>query len=354
MPAAAKPGKFVTIGALPCPSGTLLVVDAGTPALWPGPPDPDWGDGKVSEPADLVDIDIVGADNYLAVRTATERSPYGDFFPLSRQPGVVLYDVKREAAAKLDAAFSAFCAEEGLDARIDVLAEKVPIAERARRAVRYGNSGRFRLAVPGGSVDVRAVSAFPTDRPLDIVVMRNLRKGSLMSMTVADPAVETPRYASGRAKGGQHGSVAVDGGAILIGDVHALSELDPHRSVDGLVDIEVRIRGPRPPVDPAPVLGRDRFGWLGVEPEQADRHQAELLRWREAHPETRIGISREPHSPVWQMNQAIDASPWRAGVVEIAGGGVLIFETGVGDGSFPVTVGQARDLSGIALTVDIA
>lgn len=358
MPAGAsktKASKFVTIGSLPCPSGTLLVVDAGARPVWPGTPDIDWGDGNVAEPFDAVDIDIVGADNYLAARKARASAPYGDFFVLERQPGIFLYDVKRAKAEALDAAFTAFCAREGYDARLDVRAEPVPIAERAGRAMTGGTlSGSFHVGVSYGSFRVKALGRLPTDRPLDIVVMRNLRTGSMMSMGVADPAVETPRYASGRLKGGDYGTVSVDGGAVLIGDLHALSELDPHRSVDGLADVEAYIRGQRPAEFPAPVLGADRFGWCDLDPEQADRRVAELVRWRAEHPETRVGIRREPHSAGWQMHRAIAASPWRAGVVDIAGGGVLIFMTGVGDGSFPLTVGRTRDLRTLAVAVEIA
>jgi hypothetical protein len=156
----------------------------------------------------------------------------------------------------------------------------------------------------------------------------------------------------------QAGLVHVDGGAILLGDVDAVGALDPQRSEDGLADVEVDARKLPTLVQQTefdvPVLKYTLRGWRDLDMAEAERRVAELRRWRTEHQGRDIGIQVIPHSTQWLLNRRLEQSPWRSGAVDTADGGVLIFETSVGDGTFPVVVDQTPDRETVKLTARIA
>jgi hypothetical protein len=177
----------VRLGAVTCPSGELVLIDAECAARWSG------GGLPVDLDGQWVDAEIVGPD---AVAAAAA---------FHRQSATMLYDIPRHAQDRYTDLFGALAAD--LDATLRILDEQVPHRDRVRRAVAAGDAGFTILGVP-----VIVVGGVPRDRPLVIYRSRTtlwVELGGGPGAVVRDL-----------------GAVGVDSGRLAFGDADALPRAD--------------------------------------------------------------------------------------------------------------------------------
>jgi hypothetical protein len=171
------------LGAVTCPSGTLVLIDAECLDHWSGSGIPLDLDGQ------WVDAQIVGPDAGTAAQA------------FHRQSATMLYDIPRHAEDRYSGLFAALTSD--LDASLRILDEQVPHRDRVRRAIAAGEAGFTILGVP-----VITVGGVPADRPLPVY----------RSRTRLWVEIGTGPAASAR----DLGAVGVDSGRLVFSDADAL------------------------------------------------------------------------------------------------------------------------------------
>lgn len=109
--------EFEELGFVTCPSGTLVIMDAGLFPLW---------SGDQQLPVPLWDLEITGPDARRA----------GEMFDRQANP-IYLFDIPDVDG--MSAFFAEFCAERGLRAACKPMANRVPHRERVRLASKLGS-----------------------------------------------------------------------------------------------------------------------------------------------------------------------------------------------------------------------
>lgn len=171
------------VGAVDCPSGELVLIDAECLGRWSGAGIPLDLDGQ------WADAEIVGPDAVAAAQA------------FHRQSATMLYDIPRHARDRYAGLFHTLAG--GLDATLQILDEQVPHRDRVRRAIAASDPGFTILGVP-----VIAVGGMPRNRPLRIY-----RRGSrLWAEANSGPATTTRDL----------GAVGVDSGHLAFADADAL------------------------------------------------------------------------------------------------------------------------------------
>ncbi len=171
------------VGAVTCPSGELVLIDAGTVSRWSGRGAPVDLDGQ------WVDAEIVGPDAVAAAQA------------FHRQSTTLLYDIPRHAQDLYAGLVAALAG--GFDAELRILDDQVPHRERVSRAIACGDPGFTVLGVP-----VIVVGGVPKDRPLPVY-----RDATRLWVEIgAGPAVRARDL----------GAVGVDSGRLAFGDADAL------------------------------------------------------------------------------------------------------------------------------------
>jgi len=177
----------VRLGAVACPSGELVLIDAECLHRWSG------GGIPLDLDAQWVDAEIVGPDAVAAAQA------------FHRQTATMLYDIPRHAQDRYNGLFATLAT--GLDAELRILAEQVPHRDRVRRAIAVGDPGFTILGIP-----VITVGGVPRDRPLPVYRSRTrlwIEVGSGPAASVRDL-----------------GAVGVDSGRLAIGDADTLPRAD--------------------------------------------------------------------------------------------------------------------------------
>jgi hypothetical protein len=173
----------VWLGAVTCPSGELVLIDAESLGHWSGRSTPLDLDGQ------WVDAEIVGPDAVAAAQA------------FHRQSATVLYDIPLHAQDRYTGLFAALAT--GLDAALRILDDQVPHRERVSRAIAREDPGFTVLGVP-----VIVVGGVPKDRPLPIY----RSQARLWVEVGGGPAVGMRDL----------GAVGVDSGRLAFGDADAL------------------------------------------------------------------------------------------------------------------------------------
>ncbi|KJY34589.1 hypothetical protein VR46_32550 [Streptomyces sp. NRRL S-444] len=322
--------EMFELGAISCPSGTLVLIDGGYLGLWSGdlsPADIDPASLGIEDAA--MAADVTGAIDFVV--TGPDASEAVRRF--GRQPGSRLHDIPASEAAEFEATFDGHCRSSGLDARLEALPVREAHAHRARRTGEEGGGSFLMFGVP-----VVAVGGVPRSRHLPVLATR---------VDYGDGVGERWSEISIRMREGQVtssvslGDIGVDWARVLFGDVDALSLWQHDEPVDGLADVafwgaaadEAAAKFAAPELGE---LGEDGVrGWTGLPVSEAMHRARALLRWKD---ETgrRMAVDFRPHSHHWQIMREVRASQVGAGSVELGDARVLCAMTSWGDGFFPV------------------
>ncbi|MFC8765747.1 hypothetical protein ACFUAG_34195 [Streptomyces sp. NPDC057193] len=337
--------EMFELGAVSCPSGTLVLIDGGHLGLWSGersPADIDpasLGIEDAAMAADVtgaVDFVVTGPDASEAVRT------------FDRQPGSRLHDIPASQAPVVEAAFDGHCRSAGFDARLEAMPVREAHAHRAVRTGREGGGGFSMFGVP-----VVAVGGVPRDRYLPVLATR---------VAHGDGAGERWSEISIRMNEGQVatsvslGDIGVDWARVLFGDVDALNTWQHDEPVDGLADVAFwgAAAGEAAVAFSAPELGEPGedgvHGWTALPVSEAFDRALALSKWKDEGGR-RMAVDFRPHSHHWQIMREVRASPVEAGTAELGDARVLCAMTSWGDGFFPVTADL--DASGGLLVVRV-
>jgi hypothetical protein len=174
---------LVLIEEVDCPSGELVLIDAGYLGHWSGAAVPLDLDGQ------WTDAEILGPDAVAAAQA------------FHGQSATMLYDIPRHARDRYAGLFQSLA--DGLDARLRILDEQIPHRDRVRRAIAAGDPGFTILGVP-----VITVGGVPRDRPLAIY-----RGGGRLWVEVGGGPALTSR---------DLGAVGVDSGLLAFADAESL------------------------------------------------------------------------------------------------------------------------------------
>ncbi|MFD7560223.1 hypothetical protein ACFV9E_37710 [Streptomyces sp. NPDC059835] len=322
--------EMFELGAIMCPSGTLVLIDGGHLGLWSGdrsPADIDPASLGIEDAAiaadvmGAIDFVVTGPDASSAVRT------------FGRQPGSRLHDIPASKAAEFEAAFNGHCRSAGLDARLDALPVREAHAHRARRTGEEGGGSFLMFGVP-----VVAIGGVPRGRHLPVLATR-VDHGDGVGERWSEISI---RMGEGQVTSSVSlGDIGVDWARVLFGDVDALNIWQHDEPVDGLVDVAFwgAAADEAAATFAAPELGEPGEngvrGWTGLPISEAMDRARELSRWKD---ETgrRMAVDFRPHSHHWQIMREVRASQVEAGSVELGDARVLCAMTTWGDGFFPV------------------
>lgn len=318
------------MGELTCPSGELVVVDAGYLGLWSGAGSPADVDAGIDVPP-ATDLEVVGPDAEAAARS------------FDRQAGTTLYDIPDRMTAEFTAMFDRHRAEHGLNAHLQATPRR-PHRERARRAASRGGEQFIVHGVP-----CIAVGGVPTDRTLPVIA-RRVDFGPPIGEnwhSFRVPFADPDRPVAGRRP---LGVVGVDHARVLFGDADALSSWEHERPADGRADVAfwgrgareaVRVHGAGPLVRPGE---EGVFGWTDLPLEEAEQRAIAVMRWAEGEgTDRRLRVDFRPHSDHYRLMEGIRADPSEASTVTVGGARLVGAMTGYGDGLFPVELEHDRD-----------
>jgi hypothetical protein len=315
---------MVDLGSITCPSGEIVIIDAGYLNMWSGEGSPTEVDLHIEDTAlaqgfaDAVDFEIEGPDAAEAA-AAFGRQPWGPY----------LYDIPSHGVDSTRQDFADLCAASGLRAGLKAI-DRVPHRERVRRAVERGGGCFMIMGVPLVAAPVSPV------RPLPVVGVkvdfggRVGEQWSVLAVTSDGEAVSSTR---------ELGDVGVDYARILIVDGDALSSWQHDLPLDGKADVVfwgADVDRAREAVNADAVEGEPSiYGWTDVDIRDAiDRAQA-LEEWV-ATSQARLATDFRPHSHHWVGLQAAKASEHDVGFFDVDGARAALAFTGWGDGIFPV------------------
>ncbi|MFJ4779523.1 hypothetical protein [Streptomyces sp. NPDC088762] len=333
------------LGTITCPSGNLVLIDAGHLGLWSGeqsPADIDPAYLGIEDPATAADVTgaidfaVTGPDASQAVRT------------FHRQPGPMLHDIPASKAAELEATFNEHCRTARLHARLEALPIREPHAHRARRTAEEGGGSFLIFGVP-----VIAVGGIPRNRHLPVLATQVDHSNGIgtrwseISIRTSDGQVHSSLSL---------GDIGVDWARILFGDTDALNTWQHDEPVDGMADVAFwgAAADEAATTFAAPELGEPGedgiHGWTGLPLPKAIDKARTLSRWKD---ETgrRMAVDFRPHSHHWQIMRDVRASPHGAGTIDLGPARLLCAMTTWGDGYFPVTADY--DASGNLLAVRV-
>ncbi|MCE9575707.1 MAG: DUF2185 domain-containing protein [Deltaproteobacteria bacterium] len=310
------------LGTVVAPSGALLIVDPGYLDMWSHGRAPVMPDGVLPERTTL------------AANACIDAALFGvDADEIGRQLGQqwnprFIYDIPRELAAELAARVTEIGTRRHLDARLEILAERVPHRVRADHALSVGAcAGEVQFhGVWAGVVagvprrELRVVGeAMPGDGP-DAGRLRRVRI-----------AVREGRVARSE----RFGYAMVDLARLLIIDLDAVASWQHTELLDGLADFafwgaDAHIVAGRLK---AAELGDRVFGWRDLPVDDAvDRGTAvEQLR---DHERLKLATDFRPHTHDYQLMEQVRSSATESGVVRLGDALACGFMTTWGDGLF--------------------
>jgi len=265
----------------------------------------------------FVDLRIVGSDAEQA----------GKLLEMSWHP-LYVYDQPLdhpELQQKLDTVVR----KNRLDARFEVITQRVPHRERVNLAIKQGR-GAGEVQFHG--VWAVAVSGVPTTQPIPVLAERSNSDRYRWRHVVA-----TCRPEMRIARQEKVGVVGVDYARLVIADVDALGEWRHEESLDGLADYVFWGRDADKVATAlgAPPLESGEFGWMNLPEEAAREHGLAVEHYRDEHSVKLAGDYR-PHSDHWRVMTPTRKSATESATTEVGGTTVCNFMTTWGDGVFDV------------------
>lgn len=313
------------LGTITAPSGKVLLVDMGLLGLWSHDRRPYLEPGTapdetVERANSQVDLAIVGPD---AARA-------GVLF--DRQPWTPtrLVDIPAHGVPKVQTSFEAVLREHGLDARLEVLPERISHRARVDLALAEAAAG----VVQFQGIWAVACAGVPRAGPLDVVGERRPEGAEFdgrwqhVSLVVADRPV---------ARSDQVGHVMVDRARLMFADVDALGAWAHDEPIDGKADFLLWGRDAAAVARDldVPYLGDAQWGWLDLEVEEAAARGTEVEEHRDREG-LKLATDFRPHSHHYEVMAQVRETPAEAGTLEVGGARVCGFMTSWGDGVFPV------------------
>ena len=276
------------LGVVTTRSGTLLVIDTGYLNIWSHDQRPVLPDGvldteEATERANsFVDLHIVGSD--------AERA--GRLLGMSWHP-LYVYDQPADHI-DLRKKFGELVRKHRLDARLEVIAGRVPHRERVDLAIRQG-LGAGEVQFHG--VWSVAVSGVPTIQLIPVLAERSQSDRDRWNRVVI---ACRPQMRIARSE--KVGVVAVDYARLLIVDVDALGVWQHEESLDGLADYVFWGRDADKIASAvgAPRLESGEFGWINVTEDIAQEHGLAAERYGDAH-SLKVSGDYRPHSHHWRV-----------------------------------------------------
>ncbi len=313
------------LGEVTAPSGVVVVLDMGLMWLWSHDRPPVMRSGRYGPETEAAansqaDFEIVGPD--------AERA--GVAFDRQADP-LYLCDIPEHGWASIRRMFNRCVRENGLDARLVRLKERVTHRERVTRAVARGGAGGVQFqgiwAVAAGGV--------PADQPLRVLGERRAEEPYAGRWH----RVWLECRPGGRiARSEKVYDVMVDEARLMFGDADALGAWRHDEPLDGRADFLFwgadaakaarRLRAPE-------AAEEGTFGWVDLPAAEAERHAGRVAGLRE-----RMGwgfaTDYRPHSHHWGVMRQVRTSATDSGTVDVGGARVCGFMTTWGDGIYPV------------------
>jgi hypothetical protein len=290
--------EAVPLGEITCPSGELVLLDAGYLGLWSADAAPATGG---------VDLHATGPDAKAAART------------FDGNPSLYRYDVPAPAAPEYQRIFRRHCGERMLEARLTAYPSQVPHRHRVTRAIAARDPGFSIMGVP-----VAAVGRIPRDRPLPVTATPDRHLTLAVGQGPATVRVE-------------HGRVGLDHGRVALADADALASWIHDDPLDGQADVVLWGRE-------APVIAAEfgvppdssRYAWLDLPFDEAAARSVALEERKEKDHDAGFEVELRPHSHLWRIQRAIAASPHSAATIDIGDATILI--AGIAEGLIPVEI----------------
>jgi hypothetical protein len=320
--------KIVTLGAITCPSGELVLMDGGYLGLWSGDRAP-----EQQRPDDVppgVDFEIVGTDAETAARS------------FDRQVGRTLYDIPERSAADFTALFDEHCLEHRYSAALRRFEGQVPHRDRVRRAIAGGEPSFLVSGVP-----VIVIGGVPTDRPLRVTASPDEDWGwrHIRLEVSAGPVAQRREL----------GRIGVDNARLVFADADALNAWVHEEAMDGMADVVFWGRDEEAVATEfgASRVGADGFGWLDVPIREAYGKAVALDTHRNSSAGRRFAFDFRPHSHHWQVMAGVRAAEHEAATIHVGGADIMFAMTSVGDGFFPAhaEIGSNGELVAIQITI---
>jgi hypothetical protein len=324
------------LGVVTTRSGILILIDTGYLNLWSHDKKPLMPDGVLSNDEataranSSVDLHIVGSD--------AER--VGRLLNVSWHP-LFVYDQPWDNV-DLREKFAELIRKSQFDARLEVMAERVPHRKRVDFAIEQGR-GAGEIQFHG--VWAVAVSGAPSDRPIFVLAERSASDRYRWSRVVVTCRPEMRIVQSEKV-----GVVGVDYARLLIADVNALGDWQHEESLDGLADYIFWGQDADKVAAAlgAPTLESAEFGWTNTTEEIAQERGLAVESYRDEH-SLRLAGDYRPHSHHWRVMTPTRTSETESATTEVGGTNVCNFMTTWGDGVFEVY----RDLAGSGDLVQI-
>lgn len=307
------------------PSGIVMLVDFGLMDLWTHRLPPMIPMGILPEAA-LASANG-GADFFIDGAQAVEVG-----LKLGRQPHpCYIYDIPRHGVEDLKESFQKLIEEEGFEAELIELFERVPHRTRVDQILAHKN-GRGEVFFHG--IQGVVVADLPRNRALQVVATR-MEPGEFEEhwkdiSLIIEPNVEI-------SKASLIGHVAVDRARLMFCDVEALGEWCHNDSIDGFADFvfwgrdAVRLAQKFS----APHLEKNVYGWQDEKIQEIAERGIKVQQHIEKHRMV-VATDFRPHSDHWRMLEKIYHSPNEAGVIDVKDSNCCGFMTSWGDGFFPV------------------
>jgi len=297
--------ETLTLGHVTLPSGRLVLLDAGSLALWSHARDP----GADRPPA--VDVAIEGPD----------ARKLGNLLGRGGHPAWIL-DVPTELLPSMLEDAKALARTHGLDAHLTLLAARVPHLQRALNVLTSDG---------GGQVDFHGLAAvvldgLPTSERMVVHGEQREERWKWVALDVK-PGV------AARTEG--LGLVAVDAARLMFADLTALGSWNHDAPVDGLADV---VFWGRDDAGVAREVGApsipEGYGWTNLPLAEAQARHQKIAALRSD--ERLFAVDFRPHSDHFQLMKQVRDSATGSGTVTVAGAQMCGFMTTWGDGWFPV------------------
>ena len=318
----------------------MMLVDFGLMDLWTHDRPPMIPEGILKEDALRSAND--GADFFIDGLHALEVGRR-----LGRQPHpLFIYDIPRHGVQDIKESFQRLCDEEGLEAELIELFERVPPRTRVNQILEH-RGGLGEVFFHG--VQAVVVSNLPKNRPLPVIAKPMDSEefvGHWNDVTlVIHDGVEV-------ATSSLIGHVAVDRARLMFCDMNAAGAWCHNDTIDGLADFVFWGRDALRLAQKfsAPLLERNIYGWQDKKIQEMAEHGIQVQKHIDRHRMV-VATDFRPHSDHWRLLERIYHSELEAGVIDVNDSDVCGFMTSWGDGFFPV-MGE-RDEKGRLIRIRI-
>lgn len=328
------------LGEVTIPSGIVMLVDFGLMDLWTHTRPPLIPAGILSDEA--LKSANEGADFFIDGPQAVELGRH-----FGRQPHpLYIYDIPRHAVQDLKESFQRVLDEEGFEAELIELFERVPPRTRVNQILEH-NNGMGEVFFHG--IQAVVIANLPKDRALPIVATR-MDPGEFEEHWKDVTLIVEPDCNIATTK--LIGHVAVDRARLMFCDIEAAGEWCHNDTIDGLADFvfwgrdAVRLAQKFN----APHLEKNVYGWQDKRIDEVAELGIKVQQHIDKHHMV-VATDFRPHSDHWKMLEQIYHSQNEAGTIEVKDTSCCGFMTSWGDGFFPVLaeLGQQGQLARVRI-----